>query len=111
MVPQYGPRLYIFPSLRYPGEFQFWSLQLLSLTLLEPQVAEPNHEVVDPMQWAAKRIVMPSPPRKPDDREIHCPGIRVVFDTCEWILRHSSIDPDDPNFDVTHRQRIFCFST
>ena len=46
MVPQYGPRLYIFPSLRYPGEFQFWSLQLLSLTLLEPQVAEPNHGAV-----------------------------------------------------------------
>ena len=84
LVPEYGPRLYIYPSLQDPEEFRFWSLRFLSMTLLEPLVENPDHGLIDPLQWASKRIVMPSV--EGEERT----GIRVVFDSCEYLQMSTS---------------------
>ena len=83
LLPEYSPPLYIFPDENSPTEFHFWTLQLLSMTLLEPVegVSCLDYERSVPAQWAANRIVMPPP----DGATM--PGLRVIFDTCEYRLR------------------------
>ena len=83
LLPEYSPPLYIFPDQDSPTEFHFWTLELLSMTLLEPVqgVTCLNYESSVPAQWASNRIVV-----TPSDEET-VPGIRVIFDTCEYRLR------------------------
>ncbi len=84
LLPKYSPPLYIFPSPDTPTEYHFWSLQFLSMTLLQPVagVADLNHETLDPAQWVQKRIGMPNIRVSPADTP-HLPGIRALFDSCE----------------------------
>ncbi|TFK78438.1 hypothetical protein K466DRAFT_657130 [Polyporus arcularius HHB13444] len=83
LLPKYSPPLYIFPSPETPTEYHFWSLQFLSMTLLQPVagVADLNHETLDSPQWVQKRIGMPNIRASPADTP-HLPGIRALFDSC-----------------------------
>ena len=77
LIPDYTPPLYIFPHMYRENEFRWWSLQLLSMTLLEPLVQNPNYATLEPTQWFPKRIPMPCGEN---------PGIRVMFDSGERII-------------------------
>ncbi|RPD75981.1 hypothetical protein L226DRAFT_570197 [Lentinus tigrinus ALCF2SS1-7] len=88
LLPNYSPPLYIFPHTDAPTEFHFWTLQFLSMTLLEPvqDVPHLDHETVDPTQWVAKRIAIklgePSGSEPDSAREETSPGLRVILDSC-----------------------------
>ena len=83
LLPDYSPPLYIFPESGVPAEFHFWSMQLLSMTLMEPVLAaDIDHESEDPAHWVAKRIDMPDIAVSEDAPPLH--GLRVIFDTCEF---------------------------
>ncbi len=68
LLPQYGPKIHIFPQ---SGEYIGWNARLLSITLLQPLVQLPNHETDDSTHWRSRQIVMPGNQ-----------GIRVAFDSC-----------------------------
>ena len=87
MIPDYSPPLYIFPDVDYPAEFRWWTLQLISMTLLEPLVDNPNYETLEPTEWLCKHIPMGVQP------DGHVGGIRVMLDSGEHIFlmrRHMS---------------------
>ncbi|TFK79191.1 hypothetical protein K466DRAFT_668196 [Polyporus arcularius HHB13444] len=85
LLPKFSPAMRIFPDAVDPTMFRTWDLDLVSMTLLEPLVADPDYESEHAHQWARRRISMPDVfLDKPDgtmeldDRN----GIRTVFDTC-----------------------------
>ncbi|KAI0695086.1 hypothetical protein C8T65DRAFT_665879 [Cerioporus squamosus] len=75
-IPEYTPQLYIYPDLGDPDEFHWWSLQLLSITLLEPMVDYPNYGVIDELNWMPKQI-----PLGAVNQDGSSTGIRVIFDS------------------------------
>ncbi len=77
MTPDYTPPLYILPDLDIDGHYRWWSLQLLSLTLLEPLNAFPNHATLEPTDWMQRRI----PIGEAIDGTLL--GTRVMFDSGE----------------------------
>ncbi|KAI0695084.1 hypothetical protein C8T65DRAFT_744116 [Cerioporus squamosus] len=110
VIPEFTPRLYIFPDLRRPDLFRWWTMQLLSITLLEPLVQVPNYASLDPRQWYPKHI-----PVGDISAETGSPtGIRVIYDsgaTCsvlpqavlqaiwtQWFSNDAQSYPDRPTF-------------
>ncbi|RDX47398.1 hypothetical protein OH76DRAFT_778745 [Lentinus brumalis] len=78
-IPEYTPRLYIFPDMVEEDEFHWWSLQLLSITLLEPLVDNPNYAGIDALQWMPRHI-----PLGADLPGGLSTGVRVIFDSACW---------------------------
>ena len=80
LIPDYTPQLYIFPQMDDLNVFRFWSLQLLSITLLEPMIDCPDYEMDDPFQWTPKTI-----PLGVSDEQGPS-GIRVIFDSGMFLV-------------------------
>ncbi len=79
MIPNCTAPLYIFPDLLDGNSYRWWSLQLLSLTLLEPLNANPNYATLEPTDWLQRRI----PIKEANDGTGTLNGIRVIFDSGE----------------------------
>ncbi|RDX47426.1 hypothetical protein OH76DRAFT_779662 [Lentinus brumalis] len=85
-IPEYTPKLYIYPDIVMQDVFNWWSLQLLSITLLEPLVDNPNYAGTDPLQWMPRHI--PLGEQLPNGAST---GVRVIFDNgcgCSIFPRH-----------------------
>ncbi|RDX54265.1 hypothetical protein OH76DRAFT_1479272 [Lentinus brumalis] len=90
-LPEFSPAMRIFPDMKDPKRFRLWTLQLRSITLLEPLVDNLDHESCDDHQWSSRRINALAPPdllnmnRLEDlleDPPTDGPGIPVAFDSC-----------------------------
>ena len=104
MIPNYSPPLYIFPDLDILADFRWWTLQLISMTLLEPLVDNPNYETLEPTEWLCKHIPVGVQPNG------HVGGVRVMLDSGGHIFlmrRHMlmSMQYCDP------REHVLCSST
>ena len=103
MIPTYTPPLYIFPDMKERNQYRWWTLQLLSMTLLEPLSANPNYETLEPRDWLLKHI----PINEREDGVLR--GIRVMFDSGEHIQEESGTHAD-PMFahDMDFREYVLC---
>ncbi len=101
-IPEYTPKLYIYPDIVMQDVFNWWSLQLLSITLLEPLVDNPNYAGTDPLQWMPRHI--PLGEQLPNGAST---GVRVIFDNGESLGSVMAI-PADIADETSHASGCGC---
>ena len=105
MIPEFTSPLYIFPDLEDRNQYRWWTLQLLSMTLLEPLSANPNYGIIDPIDWTPQHI----PINEQGNGALR--GIRVMFDSGEPISQAPRTDADPIiALDTGFREYVLCSS-